>query len=97
MHGCNHDLHTEANSKPAIIYGLRRRTGRERRKKTRRCIEAARSDGERERETEPGEEESQVDTAGKKEERKNGRNEGEIKRETMYRSTGYILSAPLAH
>ena len=52
---------------------------------------------ERERETEPGEEESQVDTAGKKEERKNGRNEGEIKRETMYRSTGYILSAPLAH
>lgn len=36
-------------------------------------------------------------TVGKKEGRKNGRNEGEIKRETVYRSTGYILPAPLAH
>lgn len=36
-------------------------------------------------------------TMGKKEERKSGRNEGEIKREMVYRSTGYILSAPLAH
>lgn len=38
-----------------------------------------------------------VGTVGMKEGRKNGRNEGEIKRETVYRSTGYILPAPLAH
>lgn len=37
LHGCNHDLHTETNSEPAIIYGLQRRTSREE-KKMRRCI-----------------------------------------------------------